>query len=583
MTMIDEKSTTTTHVLGWTEGVGTARVTAWAGRLVGLLTVLAVVFRPVSRRLGRPLVDWLDPSRPTHVVFHVAAGTLTVAAGIALVLLGAGLRRRKRRAWQIAVGMTVLLLVLHVSEDRGWIAVLVTVALLALLVVHRHTFVAVPDPVMGKWPAVLMFAQLLVLGAVVNTLILLVNRHELIGAPSLFEQAEQVLLALVGISGPLVFRRELVDDLTATIGLWSTISAVLTGGYFLLRSAEPKPTLTPDDESRVRALLRTHGTADSLGYFALRRDKSVVFSPSGKAAVAYRVLAGVALCSGDPLGDAEAWPEALKQFLHRCVEHGWTPAVLGCAEQAATVWARQGLGVLELGDEAVVEPATFSLTGRKMRGVRQAVARVQRSNYVARVRRAADIDQAERDELDKLVTAWRNTATERGFSMALSRVAGQDDPDCVLVTAERDGVVYGVLQFVPWGPDGLSLDLMRRDPASPDNGLNEFMISELLAACPELGVCRVSLNFAMFRAALERGERIGAGPVARLWAAALKLGSRWWQIETLYRFNNKFRPTWVPRYLVFAASRDLPRIALAAMEAEGFGGRPPAILRILRR
>ena len=87
----------------------------------------------------------------------------------------------------------------------------------------------------------------------------------------------------------------------------------------------------------------------------------------------------------------------------------------------------------------------------------------------------------------------------------------------------------------------------------------------------------------MFRAALERGERIGAGPVARLWAKALRVCSRWWQIETLYRFNAKFGPSWVPRYLVFPAVRDLPRIALAAVEAEGFGGRPPALLRMLRR
>jgi lysyl-tRNA synthetase, class II len=96
-------------------------------------------------------------------------------------------------------------------------------------------------------------------------------------------------------------------------------------------------------------------------------------------------------------------------------------------------------------------------------------------------------------------------------------------------------------------------------------------------------VQRVSLNFAVFRAALERGRRIGAGPVARLWARALRLGSRWWQIESLYRFNAKFAPTWVPRYLVFPVVRDLPRIAVAALEAEGFGGRPPVLLRVLRR
>jgi len=238
--------------------------------------------------------------------------------------------------------------------------------------------------------------------------------------------------------------------------------------------------------------------------------------------------------------------------------------------------------VLEFGDEAVLDTDRFTLEGRAMRGIRQAGARVARAGYGARVRRLGELDAVERGELTRLATAWRGDAVERGYSMALSRVAAADDPDAVVVVAELDGAVRGLLQFVPWGSDGLSLDLMRRDPAA-ENGLNEYMITELVAAARGLGVRRVSLNFAVFRAALERGERIGAGPVARLWARLLRLASRWWQIDSLYRFNDKFRPDWVPRYMAFPTVRDLPRIMVAALEAEGFGGRPPAVLRLLRR
>ena len=35
--------------------------------------------------------------------------------------------------------------------------------------------------------------------------------------------------------------------------------------------------------------------------------------------------------------------------------------------------------------------------------------------------------------------------------MALSRLADADGPRCVVVTAEQDGRVRGMLQFVPWG------------------------------------------------------------------------------------------------------------------------------------
>ena len=43
------------------------------------------------------------------------------------------------------------------------------------------------------------------------------------------------------------------------------------------------------------------------------------------------------------------------------------------------------------------------------------------------------------------------------------------------------------------------------------NGINEFLIAELIEAAPAFGVGAVSLNFAMFREAIELGERIGAG------------------------------------------------------------------------
>jgi lysyl-tRNA synthetase class 2 len=109
------------------------------------------------------------------------------------------------------------------------------------------------------------------------------------------------------------------------------------------------------------------------------------------------------------------------------------------------------------------------------------------------------------------------------------------------------------------------------------------MIVKLIAAAADLNVKRVSLNFAVFRDAIERGEKIGAGPVLRAWRAVLVFLSRWWQIESLYRFNVKFRPDWEPRFISFPATRDLPRIVIAALEAEAFLVRPHALKRILGR
>jgi lysyl-tRNA synthetase class 2 len=153
--------------------------------------------------------------------------------------------------------------------------------------------------------------------------------------------------------------------------------------------------------------------------------------------------------------------------------------------------------------------------------------------------------------------------------MALSRFAAPVDPDCLIVQTRSAGNLAIVLQLVPWGDDGLSLDLVRRRPQL-DNGVMELTIAELLSVAASRGIARVSLNFAMFRSSLARGERIGAGPFLRAWVRLLLVLSRWWQIASLYRANAKFRPSWEPRFLCFALARDLGPIVWAALQAEGF-------------
>jgi lysyl-tRNA synthetase class 2 len=207
------------------------------------------------------------------------------------------------------------------------------------------------------------------------------------------------------------------------------------------------------------------------------------------------------------------------------------------------------------------------------------VNRAAKNGYTAQVRRVADIPADELKAIVRVADSWRGSHTERGFSMALGRLG---DGDCVLATAVEDGVVRAVLQLVPWGADGLSLDLMRRDK-SAQPGLNDFLITETIKAASCLGVKRISLNFAVFRAALERGERIGAGPVLKAWRSVLIFASKWFQIESLYKFNAKFCPIWQPRFFVFPSTKDAPRIALAALEAEAFLVWPRLELRRIAR
>ncbi|MCL6537708.1 MAG: phosphatidylglycerol lysyltransferase domain-containing protein [Acidothermus sp.] len=563
------------------------RLAGWITLLLGVRTIILVI-RPqwwehVSG-VGRVL-----PTPPGGPVLHGAAAATAIVSGALLMLVAHALYRRKRRAWQVATTVLALGIALHLVHFLhhpaargvpGWIVV--DGAFLAGLLVFRREFLAEPDP-RSRWAAPLAFVGLGTFSVVVGLLLLLVRQHQIVGKPSVLDLLRHVLYGLIGIPGPLSFRSDGTGDLVAASLAGLGALTLVATAYLTFRPAEPQPALTEEDERRMRALLAVHGRRDSLGYFALRRDKSVVWSPSGKSCIAYRVVSGVMLASGDPLGDPEAWPGAIRVFLAEAERHAWVPAVLGCSERAGEVWVREGgLSALEIGDEAVVHVDDFSLDGRAMRNVRQMVNRVRRLGYHAVLYRSADLPPDLREHIVAAACEWRDGDTERGFAMALGRLADPADPDCLFVVALRDGQPRAFLHFVPWGPDGLSLDVMRRAPNGPP-GVNEFLITELLAACPRLGIHRISLNFAVFRSALERGDRLGAGPILRSWRAILLFASRWVQIESLYRFNAKFHPEWVPRYLVFPDMLDVPRIALAALEAEAFIVWPRPRIRQLRR
>ncbi|MEU8710702.1 MULTISPECIES: phosphatidylglycerol lysyltransferase domain-containing protein [unclassified Streptomyces] len=550
----------------------------WYLRAVAFVNFLSAVWVSLGQDVRRHnQEDFFTP-------YLLTAG---FASGVFTAFLAITMRRRKRAAWILNLVLSGLFLALFAFAmafpeirryPQNWVSIALTAAFVAALLAGRREFYAKGDRANPRLAATVAVGGGLLASLLAALLVTVTNQAPHAARSTFAERWHYGTLRLVSVSAdpsrfPYIAPPNWVN---VSVNVLSTL-LVLAVLYAAFRSRRAVDPLTEDDEKRLRELLERHGERDSLGYFALRREKSVVWSPTGKAAVAYRVVGGVSLASGDPIGDPEAWPGAIVPWLEEARAHGWIPAVMGASEEAGTVYARHGLDALELGDEAIVDVAEFTLEGRAMRTVRQAHNRVGRAGYSVRVRRHEDIPADEMAHLLRRADDWRDGATERGFSMALGRLGDGRDGRCVMLECtDGDGRLRALLSFVPWGPGGLSLDLMRRDRDS-DNGLMEFMVIELLRRAGEIRITQVSLNFAMFRSVFERGARLGAGPVLRLWRSLLSFFSRWWQIESLYRANAKYRPIWEPRFLLFEKTADLPRIGLASARAEGFLGAVPAV------
>ena len=311
--------------------------------------------------------------------------------------------------------------------------------------------------------------------------------------------------------------------------------------------------------------MRRHG-ASTLDYFALRSDKKWFFHRD--SLVAYAVYGGICLVSPDPIGPRNEREQVWGAFRRFADSHGWIPAVMGAGDDWLPVYRETGMHNVYLGDEAVVDVQRFSLAGGDKKGLRQAHNRIQKKGYAATFHDPSRLDAAMTAELVGLMGLSRRGEHERGFSMMLGRVFDPRDVGLLLtVVRGPDGRPAAMCQFVPSaGINGYSLDLMRRDPGDHPNGLLDFALCSTIEHLREDGRQGLSLNFAALRSTVSGDKGDGAVQRAERWM--LKKASSFAQIESLWRFNAKYDPEWLPRYVVFDTPEHLVPVVMAILRAE---------------
>lgn len=298
----------------------------WYLRVVSFINFLSAVWVTFGQDLRR---------HNTENYFTPYLLTAGFSSGVVALFLAVTMRRRKRAAWivnMVLSGLTLLLFaaVIGFPEIRrypqNWISLALTAAFVLALALGRREFYAKGDRSNPKLAVLVAAGGLLVTSLIAAGLVTLTNTAHDEQRSTFLDRWHYGALRLVSVAAddsrfPGITTPGWVN---VAINVLSTLLliAVVYAAFRARRAVDP---ISPGDEAALRALLDKHGERDSLGYFALRREKSVTWSPTGKAAVAYRVVGGVSLASGDPIGDPEAWPGAIAPGLPRPVSTAGSP------------------------------------------------------------------------------------------------------------------------------------------------------------------------------------------------------------------------------------------------------------------
>ncbi|HVS29388.1 MAG TPA: phosphatidylglycerol lysyltransferase domain-containing protein [Solirubrobacteraceae bacterium] len=531
-------------------------------------------------------IGWALDSHATirgHEVFNSKPLTavpdlsvLELPGGVALLIVALYLGLRRQGAWRAALVFLTGVILLSVFRERDFAEGVAGFAIVAVLLWARGAFVVQHDSYSLR-SALRRIPLILAVGAAVSVVIVWSASGSAQPAATWSRVLREAGALLFGDPGPLHFPPHFwAPIVVGLIGL-----TMLAASLFLLfRPLRPPRELPAFGARRLASqLVRSHG-GDTLAFFQLRKDKHYLFSRDERAFLAYRVNNGVLLISGDPVGPADALRHLLLEVVGFAKVRGLKLGVIAASEAMLPLFESIGLRSIYFGDEAIIDLEDFSLEGRPIRKVRQSVSRLQRAGYSASVAELGTLDDASLCELEDVESRWRDDEPDRGFSMAMDGLRGEHlDESIVVVARDGDGNARGFLHFVPcYGRPALSLSSMCRDPDTP-NGLTEFMIVRAIELLRERGLKETSLNFAVFARTL----RSPRGPLERVIATIVRRADRYFQIDSLYRFNAKLFPRWEPRFCLYEGRFGFLRVAVATLTIEGFMPSAPKADQLVAR
>jgi len=500
---------------------------------------------------------------------HLAAG---LVCGAVVLLVANALRRGLPLAWWAAVAVSVL------SMTRAGVAtfgrypadLLLWGLLLAALLATRTCWPwRVPAGALRRVLPRLLTAAGIFIAA--STMLLWSLRSQ-IGPQSSPVHARQIVDRAV-FSGPGVetHTRTAHTLLTLSSIAWGIVLVVLLVPLLYAfqtprRRDHQKDSRLPASD-RLAAMIRAHG-GGNLGWQRTWPAFTSWFSAGNDVAVGFRVVSGVAIVVGDPVGPQHRWRAAAAEFQTFCLRSGWTPAWYAVTDRflesaGDCCWQHH-----QIGQDAVIELADLSFTGKSWQDVRTARNRAARDGI-----RFVEVDPSTADPemmagIHQLCQAWADgkPLPEMGFTLGTVDLA-RDGVMRTHAAVDGDNVVHGVTTWMPVHESGRvvgwTLDVMRRrsDGFRP---VMEFLLAESLLAFQREGCELASLSVAPLARPVSPDHP--TAPLDRLERALDRMSELLepaYGFRSLLAYKKKFHPRFQPVHLAYGFQVDLAEIAVA--------------------
>ncbi len=512
---------------------------------------------------GHPLLRELFP-----LEFLRLSRFVVLLIGFALMASSLNLYRRKRRAWQIAIGLAVLAFIFNLTKALDYPEALLSLALAGVLWLSRKQFWVKSSRPDLRW-AVLRLGMAAAIALAYGIWGFWILDPKDFGINFTIGASIRQTLQFFSLIYPPQITPHTRHGAWFFQSMYTIVIAAYTyAGLALFRPVAHAYRTAPREHAQAAAIVERYGRS-SLDYFKLWRDKSYFFSPAHDCFIAYKVAGNFAIALGDPVGPTEQVELVVREFLNYCRENDWRVAFHQATPGTLRVYQQAGFHRLKIGDDAIVDLDKFRLEAKTMKSIRSRAQQLERLG-ISFLILEPPLTDAVLQEAKSVSDEWLQIPGRRERSFTL----GAFEPDYLkktrlAVALDAEGKMLAFVNFVPsYAPGECTLDLMRRRTDSP-NGIMDYLFLRVLEWAKIQGFRTFSLGMAPMSGFQEREQASLEERAVHNFFSHLNFV---FSYQGLRSYKAKFATRWEPRYEIYRNALDLPRLALALSKASEYKG-----------
>lgn len=518
--------------------------------LLGMVNIFSVLTPPLANRMH--VLRAYIPGDSIH-----ASNLLVIFMGLVLLVTATFLIRGLRSAWIVALSVSLLSVIGHISKaldyEEASLALITSITLLATGKYYRvkssRQLVNI-----GVATALATFAVVAVFGSI--GFYFLNYRHFQID----FTWKQSLLYAfhcflLLDNEDLVAHTRFAVEFLTGIKVLGVSAWAFLF--YTIIRPYLKVAERTNMAQEKASFYLSQYGDS-VMDYFKIGDDKLLFVSDALEGFISYRIANGFAIVLEEPVCKEANKLALLQEFDAQCRKMGLRPAFYRVDEDSTYYFNQLKKKKLLIGQEAIMDISSFSLTGKDKKSLRNALNSLANKGYTTTIHRApqkSGLLQALRQVSDEWLVQYE--VKELTFSQGMFDAAVIRNQDVVTVT-DNEGQVVAFLNIIPdYAPGECTYDLIRKTNNAP-GGVMDALLIAFIQDAQTAGLQYLNLGMVPM-SGIEQPQNT-AEKVVKFAYEKVRLFRHY---QGLREFKEKYATQWLNKYLVYDHDFDLLQLPVA--------------------